>query len=199
MTMMKCHIFIFIFLYQSLYSYETESCSVDSNDHYKHASTSNLMFSLQTGYAWIKAKNNHMENDSGILVGFHAMHHNTLKILDRHFYLAAGLHKTWSIDPHVGAMFGLMYPINDNLSVSFMPGYVWMKHSAHNDLLANVGMPNMPMNMNMTNKKHWESEYSNHFELHSKTKIFNYLIKTSLSWMTSRSHSLISLGFNFDF
>ncbi len=197
---MKCRITIFLiylFLNHTLYSYKSD-LNLDNNDnHCQDTNTSDIMFSLQTGYAWIDTKDAHMENDSGLLIGLHAMHHNTLEFFDEYFSLAFGIHKTWSKEPHIGAMVGLMYKINDNLSVSFMPGYVWMKHSEHNHIVANAGMPNMPMNM--SNKENWESEYSNHIELHSEIKIFSYLLNTSLSLMTSKSHSLYSFAFNFNF
>ena len=192
---------LFIFLVSTLlltnvnYSADlSESLSEENNcascDHTKHSKP--YMISYSVGYAWLESNDNHMQDDSAPYIGIHIMSHKPTYIFNKEFNLAAGAHKTWTNDPHFGIMLGLMYALNENTSIGFMPGQIWMKHSdSHN----NQNM-NMNMNMNTSNKKEWDSEYANHIEIQTKLNLFNRVINTSISTMLSKSHTHYSVGFN---
>ena len=187
------------------------STFLHSEMHSGHSQSSNTrsserMLGLQAGYAWIQSKDVHMEDDSGPMIGIHIMQHvNTIpdsKHCHQHrLSWAAGLHKTFTKDPHYGAMVGLMYALSPEITLSFMPGYIWMKHDSHSAMqhspMAGMGA-GMPNSMHSGERK-WESEYATHFEFTFSLNAFNQNFKPSLSWMTSDSHELYSLGLNFSF
>lgn len=164
------------------------------------------MIGFQTGYAWIESNDTHMADDSGTMIGLHLMRHSqtetdAIHCPPKHLTWAAGLHTTLTKDPHYGAMIGLMYALSPQLTLSVMPGYIWMKHDAHTAMNHPPmgGMAEqMPSSMNTSQEK-WSTEYATHFELTLSLKLLNQNFKPSFSWMTSDSHELYSLGLNFNF
>lgn len=194
-------LFAFTLAFTSLYAEVFTEASHDSSSH-----TSGLMLGVQAGYAWIDSKDTHMADDSGSMIGIHLMQHkhpksDTKDCLNHRLSWAAGLHKTLTKDPHYGAMLGLMYALSPELTLSFMPGYIFMKHDNHTTMNHSSmgGMSQqMPNSMHSVDRK-WSSEYASHIELTLSLKAFNNDFKPSFSWMTSDSHELYSLGLNFSF
>ena len=135
---------------------------------------------------FIESKNDHMNDDSGVMIGFHLM-----KEIKDALSGALGMHKIFTDDEHIGLMLGLMYSPNENFIISLMPGVMYMKHyQAHN-----MGMGQM--GMQMPSEKELSSEYGNHMEFSYKSNIFNKDLNASVGLMESKSHSMYFIGLNF--
>lgn len=188
-----------------LISILTAARSTD-HSHDRSVHPSKVMIGIQTGYAWIESKGAHMlTDDSGSIIGLHIMHHKVAKThskhcLDERLSWAAGIHKILTEDPHYGMMIGLMYELSPRLTLSFMPGYMFMKHGSHSamDHSGMGSMGGMTTTMDSVDSK-WSSEYASHIELIFSLNAFDQNFKPSISWMTSDSHKLYSIGFNFSF
>lgn len=173
------------------------------SDHAHHRETqalSNWMSGYQFGFSHIVSKNDHMSDDTGVFLSLHAMKNLENTLFNRKLYFATGVHTTFTNDKHIGTMIGIMYQINDQTMLSFMPGIMWMKHSK------NHSMDEMDMNMDMGNmskmypvKAQWESEYGTHIEISHKMVLLGHLLNPNIGWMSSSSHDQYTIGLNFHF
>jgi hypothetical protein len=179
-----------------------------THSHHIHGSenevpSSKWMFGYQLGYSHIASNNDHMPDDSGLSLGFHAMKPIEEGRFKDKIYFAAGTHITFTEEKHIGAMLGFMYEINNKTMLSIMPGIMWMKHSiAHSNMDGMNSMTNMQMNTSMNStpaKAKWESEYGTHIEISHTVYLFDHLINPSISWMHSSSHDQYTFGLNFHF
>ena len=167
----------------------SENHSYAERTHYFHSCESTeLMIAYQYGYTEIRSKNNHMDDDSGAFFGIHLMKPIKNTRFNDYLYLAAGAHRTFTEDKHIGLMLGIMYPISKATMLSIMPGLIFMKHETSH---SNMGMG--MSHMNVANNE-WETEEAIHIEISHTITLFNRILYPSLSWMSSSSHNQYSLG-----
>ena len=179
-------------LLSSLPAISIESDQINIHSHQDHNSQ-NLMFGYQIGIAEVHSNNNHMSNDSGALLGIHLMKQIQSKVLKNKTFLAAGAHTILTDDKHVGVMLGIMYQLNKNTTLSFMPGLMYMKHQITHS------HESMPMKMTHTPNPEWQNEEAFHIEIIRSITLFNYELNPSIGWMSSSTHDLYSFGLNFHF
>ena len=184
-------------LITKLYSNEIESHSL-STDSINSCKSNRIMIAYQFGYTEIRSKSSQMPNDSGAFIGIHAMKLIEDSKFHDDLYFAAGAHKSFTEDSHIGVMLGIMYPINKKTMVSIMPGLIFMKHEGSHSNMSTV-MDSMGMvHMNDTDNG-WEIEEAIHTEVSYTIRFFNRIFNPSISWMSSSSHNQFSLGLNFHF
>ena len=193
--MPKALLILFILINTSITGLYASKNYPDCNcAHHFHACESNeWMMGYQYGYTEIRSKNNHMSNDSGAYFGIHIMKPIENTRLNSNFYLAGGVHTTFTEDKHVGLMLGIMYPINETTIISIMPGLMFMKHQAdHSSMGMSMG------HMSLANIE-WETEEAIHIEISHTINLLNRILNPSFSWMSSSGHNQYSLGINFHF